>query len=57
MIGFGSPNATVQEDMRTFMMCVVQRGLAAIDYNVNISPEDGSAIDGSGERERERDER
>ncbi len=49
---------TVQEDMRTFMMCVIQRGLAAIDYNVNIASEDGSAIAGSGrkwgKRERER---
>ncbi len=58
VIGFGRPNVTVQEDMRTFMMCVIQRGLAAIDYNVNIASEDGSAIAGSGrkwgKRERER---
>ena len=40
---------TVTENVGTFMMCVVQMGISAVNYNVNIAPQDGTAIAGSGE--------
>jgi len=47
-VGFGRPSVNVTESSGTFMMCLVQVGIAAVDHDINFSALDGTALAGLG---------